>query len=60
MEHELARLPVTEREALTLFYLRELSLAEVAEVLDVPLVLLVLLLDPIHAAAAAGRETTST
>ena len=36
MEHELARLPVTEREVLTLFYLRELSLAEVAEVLDVP------------------------
>jgi RNA polymerase sigma factor (sigma-70 family) len=36
MEHELARLPATEREVLTLFYLRELSLAEVAEVLDVP------------------------
>jgi RNA polymerase sigma-70 factor (ECF subfamily) len=36
VEHELARLPVTEREVLTLFYLRELSLAEVAEVLDVP------------------------
>ena len=30
MEHELARLPATEREVLTLFYLRELSLAEVA------------------------------
>lgn len=36
MEHELARLPAPEREVLTLFYLRELSLAEVAEVLDVP------------------------
>ena len=36
MEHELARLPATEREVLTLFYLRELSLAEVAEVLEVP------------------------
>jgi RNA polymerase sigma-70 factor (ECF subfamily) len=36
MEHELARLPATEREVLTLFYLRELSLADVAEVLDVP------------------------
>ena len=36
MEHELVRLPTTEREVLTLFYLRELSLAEVAEVLDVP------------------------
>ena len=37
MAHELARLPVTEREVLTLFYLRELSLAEVAEVLSVPI-----------------------
>lgn len=36
MENELERLPVTEREVLTLFYLRELSLAEVAEVLAVP------------------------
>lgn len=36
MEHELLRLPAIEREVLTLFYLRELSLAEVAEVLDVP------------------------
>jgi RNA polymerase sigma-70 factor (ECF subfamily) len=36
MGHELTRLPATEREVLTLFYLRELSLAEVAEVLDVP------------------------
>ena len=32
----LAGLPVTEREVLTLFYLRELSLAEVAELLDIP------------------------
>jgi RNA polymerase sigma-70 factor (ECF subfamily) len=36
IEHELARLPAIEREVLTLFYLRELSLAEVAEVLEVP------------------------
>ena len=36
MEDELARLPVIEREVLTLFYLREMSLAEVAEVLDLP------------------------
>lgn len=36
MEHELGRLPVTEREVLTLFYLRELSLAEVGDVLGVP------------------------
>jgi RNA polymerase sigma factor (sigma-70 family) len=37
MEHELERLPVIEREVLTLFYLRELSLAEVADVLVVPI-----------------------
>ena len=36
MEHELARLPFTEREVLTLFYLQELSLAQVADVLGVP------------------------
>ena len=36
LEHELAALPVIEREVLTLFYLRELSLADVADVLDVP------------------------
>jgi RNA polymerase sigma-70 factor (ECF subfamily) len=36
MEHELTQLPLLEREVLTLFYLRELSLAEVAEVLAVP------------------------
>lgn len=36
MEHELARLPVVEREVLTLFYLRELALSEVADVLAVP------------------------
>ncbi len=33
---DLAALPLVEREALTLFYLRELSLAEVAELLAVP------------------------
>jgi RNA polymerase sigma factor (sigma-70 family) len=36
MHDALAKLPVTEREVLTLFYLQELSLGEVAEVLDVP------------------------
>jgi RNA polymerase sigma-70 factor (ECF subfamily) len=36
MERELARLPVIEREVLTLFYLRELSLTDVADVLGVP------------------------
>ena len=36
MEEEMDRLPVVERETLTLFYLRELSLAEVASVLEVP------------------------
>jgi RNA polymerase sigma factor (sigma-70 family) len=36
MHEELARLPITEREVLTLFYLQELSLAQVAQVLDVP------------------------
>jgi RNA polymerase sigma factor (sigma-70 family) len=36
MEHELTRLPFTEREVLTLFYLQELSLAQVADVLGVP------------------------
>jgi RNA polymerase sigma factor (sigma-70 family) len=36
VQHELARLPVVEREVLTLFYLQELSLGEVAEVLGVP------------------------
>lgn len=37
LQHELMRLPVTEREVLTLFYLQELSLAQVAEVLEVPI-----------------------
>lgn len=36
MQQELTRLPVTEREVLTLFYLQELSLSEVAELLEVP------------------------
>ena len=36
VERELARLPLVEREVLTLFYLRELSLGDVAEVLGVP------------------------
>jgi RNA polymerase sigma factor (sigma-70 family) len=36
MQHELARLPIIEREVLELFYLQELSLGEVAEALDVP------------------------
>jgi RNA polymerase sigma factor (sigma-70 family) len=37
VEHELARLPAIEREALTLFYLRELSLQEIAQALDIPI-----------------------
>jgi RNA polymerase sigma factor (sigma-70 family) len=36
MQRELSRLPVTEREVLTLFYLQELTLSQVAEVLVVP------------------------
>ena len=36
VEQELLRLPVIEREILTLFYLQELSLGEVAEVLAIP------------------------
>jgi RNA polymerase sigma-70 factor (ECF subfamily) len=36
LEDELRRLPVVEREVLTLFYLRELSLAQVAAVLTLP------------------------
>jgi RNA polymerase sigma factor (sigma-70 family) len=36
MHEELARMPVLEREVLVLFYLRELSLAELADVLAVP------------------------
>ena len=37
MEQELSRLPAIEREALTLFYLRELSLHEIAQALDIPI-----------------------
>jgi RNA polymerase sigma factor (sigma-70 family) len=37
LEHELSRLPAIEREALTLFYLRELSLHEIAQALDIPI-----------------------
>ena len=37
MQDELARLPVTEREALALFYLKELSLIEMSEVLGIPM-----------------------
>jgi RNA polymerase sigma factor (sigma-70 family) len=36
LEDSLARLPIVEREVLTLFYLEELSLNEVAEALAVP------------------------
>lgn len=36
VEGELAALPIAERELLTLFYLRELSLTELAEVLAIP------------------------
>jgi RNA polymerase sigma factor (sigma-70 family) len=37
LERGLANLPVIEREVLTLFYLQELSLEEMAEVLGIPL-----------------------
>jgi len=37
MEQELASLPTIEREALTLFYLRELSLQEIAQALEIPI-----------------------
>ena len=36
LEHALERLPLIEREAVTLFYLQELSLNEMAESLSVP------------------------
>ena len=36
LHEELQRLPIVEREVLTLFYLQELTLGEVADVLDVP------------------------
>lgn len=36
MHEELARMPIIEREVLVLFYLHELSLAQLAELLDVP------------------------
>jgi RNA polymerase sigma factor (sigma-70 family) len=36
MQEELGKLPFVEREVLTLFYLRELSLSEVAEILVIP------------------------
>jgi RNA polymerase sigma-70 factor (ECF subfamily) len=36
LEGALAELPIIEREVLTLFYLQELSLSEVAEALRVP------------------------
>lgn len=36
LEHSLAQLPLLEREAVTLFYLQELSLNEIAEALNVP------------------------
>ena len=36
MHDELARLPALEREVLTLFYLRELSLTEIAAVVGIP------------------------
>ncbi|HMF59284.1 MAG TPA: RNA polymerase sigma factor [Vicinamibacterales bacterium] len=36
LQVELARLPMLEREVLTLFYLRELSLTEIAEIAAIP------------------------
>lgn len=37
LDRALAALPITEREVLALFYLKELSLAELAEVVHVPI-----------------------
>ena len=36
LHEELAKLPVIEREVLSLFYLKELSLLEIAQILDIP------------------------
>jgi RNA polymerase sigma-70 factor (ECF subfamily) len=36
LERELARLPLLEREVLVLFYLRELSLADIAAIAAIP------------------------
>jgi RNA polymerase sigma-70 factor (ECF subfamily) len=36
VHEELARLPVVERDVLALFYLQELSLDELSQVLDIP------------------------
>lgn len=36
LEQQLANLPIVEREILTLFYLQELSLEEIAEVVGIP------------------------
>jgi RNA polymerase sigma-70 factor (ECF subfamily) len=36
LHEELARLPVVDREVLGLFYLKELSLLEIAQILDIP------------------------
>lgn len=36
MHEELMRLPVVERDVLTLFYLRELTLSQISEVLEIP------------------------
>lgn len=37
MQHQLARLPVAEREVLNLYYLQELDQVQVSEILGVPL-----------------------
>jgi RNA polymerase sigma factor (sigma-70 family) len=37
LEYALSRIPLVEREAVTLFYLQELSLTEIADTLDIPL-----------------------
>ena len=36
LEHALGRIPLVEREAVTLFYLQELSHSEIAEALNIP------------------------
>jgi RNA polymerase sigma-70 factor (ECF subfamily) len=37
LHEELAQLPLTEREVLVLFYLQELTLGELSEILDIPI-----------------------
>ena len=58
LDYSLARLPIVEREVLTLFYLEELSLSEVAEALRVPVGNNQVAPVPRATDAAAGHEGT--